>query len=243
MNQSKKPHQQPSSQSSASEDLSRSPQEFAKMEPFQPTATVVTPNYGEAGYDGVGENLAGVKPEFLNLFEHDPSEKITYQATRHPIGVSIIYAVTALALMGIVLAFIFFISDSSILASIGLSGGGVIAVASVVTFIVLLMVGTVGYVYAMVYQKSRFILTNQKVVFIHYHSLVSRQVSQLNIANVEDVNVSQPHLLDRIFKMGKVTIETAGEQNNHVLSQVSEPYEFARRTIQAHESSIAEYGN
>lgn len=81
---------------------------------------------------------------------------------------------------------------------------------------------------AYIYKKSRMILTNQKLVFIQYHSIFSREVSQLNIGDVEDVNVAQKTIWDRILKTGNITIETSGEQNNYVMSHV-EDHGFAKK--------------
>lgn len=202
-----------------------------------------TPNYGEKGDSEKSQNLAGVSEEFLHLFEHDPSEAIVYQATRHPVGVLAIFLMGGAATFLIITIYIFLISDSTFASSMGMNSANVTAVGGLVAVVLLAIVAGVSFLSAYIYKKSRLILTNQKVVFIQYHSLIAREVSQLNIGEVEDVNVSQPTLLDRIFKTGKVTIETAGEQNNYVLTQVENPYEFAKLTIQMHEGSIAEYGN
>ncbi len=202
-----------------------------------------TPNYGENGDSGKDQNLAGVSEEFLHLFEHDPSEAIVYQATRHPIGAITIFAMGGIAAFLIIVAFVFFVSDASFFSSVGMNSTNATAVGSLVAIVLLAVIAAVTFLSSYIYKKSRIILTNQKVVLIQYHSLIAREVSQLNIGEVEDVNVSQPTLLDRIFKTGKITIETAGEQNNYVLTQVENPYEFAKLTIQMHEGSIAEYGN
>lgn len=202
-----------------------------------------TPNYGEVGDRDTSQNLAGVPDEFMHLFEHDPSEIILYQATRHPVGVLFILLMGGVSAVVIIALYIFLISDSSMTSVIGMSSAGIGAVGALVVVVLMAIIAAVSLLAAHVYKKSRLILTNQKVVFIQYHSLINREVSQLNIGEVEDVNVSQPSIMDRIFKTGRITIETAGEQNNYVLNQVEKPYEFARKTIQMHEGSIVEYGN
>lgn len=206
-----------------------------------PKLTGDTPNYREDG-EGAAENRAGVPKEFLDLLELDPSEIILQQALRHPFGVYVIYGVVAfvvtivMAIAGAVL-----INPEEFLG-MGVSAGA----ASLISMVALLVaVGSVigGMLAARVYGKSRMILTNQKVVLVQYHSIFSREISQLNIGEVEDVNVSQPTIFDRITKSGTITIETAGEQNNYKLTWMKDPFVFARHTIQAHEGSIAEYGN
>lgn len=201
-----------------------------------------TPNYGE-GSDGESQNLAGVPAEFMHLFEHDASEVIVYQATRHPVGVFAIFLMGGAAAVVVIIAYLFLVGDSEMLASVGTNSANVGAVGGLVVVVLMAVIAAVSFLAAYVYKKSRLILTNQKVVFIQYHSLIAREISQLNIGEVEDVNVSQPTIFDRIFKTGRITIETAGEQNNYVMNQVEKPYEFAQKTIQMHEGSIAEYGN
>ncbi|MFO0971175.1 MAG: PH domain-containing protein [Candidatus Saccharimonadales bacterium] len=202
-----------------------------------------TPNYGEANGRTTSQNLAGVPEEFMGLFEHDPSEVIVHQATRHPIGVLAIFVMAGAAALVVIATYLFFATDSSLGSSLGINPANVGAVAGLVTLMLLIVIAGVSFLAAYVYRKSRIILTNQKVVLIQYHSLIAREVSQINIGEVEDVNVSQPALLDRIFKTGRVTIETAGEQNNYVLDQVEKPYDFAQKTVQMHEGSVVEYGN
>ena len=202
-----------------------------------------TPNYGESDIDGPGQNVAGVPEEFMHLFEHDSNEIMLEQATRHPIGVVAIFGFATFAIIMIIAGLVFLTSDSTIRGLFGIDAASFLAIGGLVAVVLVSIIAGGSLLAANVYKKSRLILTNQKVVLIQYHSIISREVSQLNIGEIEDVNVSQPTLLDRIFKTGRITIETSGEQNNYVLNQVEDPYEFARKTIQMHEGSIAEYGN
>lgn len=208
----------------------------------KPQPKGITPNYREKSGEE-SQNLAGVPEEFLHLFEHDANEVIVLQAVRHPVGILAIFGMAGFAAVLVVIGYIFIASDTSIFNSIGANAASVTAVGGLITLILMGLIAGIAALAAYVYKKSRFILTNQKVVLIQYNSLIARKVSQLNIAEVEDVNVSQPTIFDRIFKSGTITIETAGEQNNYVLAQVEKPYEFARKTIQMHEGAIAEYGN
>jgi Bacterial PH domain len=206
----------------------------------QAELTGVTPNYREDA-TGKTEDRAGVPKEFLYLFEHDPSEIILEQALRHPFGIYAIYAVVVLVVMLVMTFTGAILVNSNAILGMGISESAatLIGLAGILVMS-LSVIG--GMLSAYVYGKSRVILTNQKVVLIQYHSLFAREVSQLNIAEVEDVNVSQPTIINRLFKAGTITIETAGEQNNYTLTWIRKPYEFANHTIQAHEGSIAEYG-
>jgi len=207
----------------------------------QPPDSGITPNFRER-HTGETQNLAGVPEGFMRLFEHDPSEIILYQALRHPFGVFTIYAFGAVAVVLIIAFMGIFAADSGGLLGMNVSESTFGIILLIGVFLLVVVVG-ISYAAAYVYSKSRMILTNQKVVFFQYHSLFSREISQLNIGEVEDVNVAQKTIIDRIFHMGTITIETAGEQNNYVLTQVQDPHTFAHKTIQAHEGLIAEYGN
>lgn len=217
-----------------------------KQNPVKPsTASIppsgITPQYQEKK-QGETLNYAGVPDEFMPLFEHDPSEVLLKQALKHPIGTWFIMLITVGAIIVVLFGIGLLLTDSATLGFPGISTD-VKAAATFVALILCAIIGGISFAAMVVYRKSRLILTNQKVVFIRYHSLFSREVSQLNIGEVEDVNVAQYTIWDRIFNMGTITIETAGEQNNYVFSHVHNPHKFARLTIQAHEGSIAEYGN
>lgn len=203
--------------------------------------TGLTPNYREDD-DGKFQDRVGVSPEFTKLFELDPSEVILAQATRHPFGMLLMYALGGV----IILALAFFagivsVNSESILGPAVTSNGATLII--LICLALMLLTGLGSILAAQVYMKSRMIITNQKLVLIQYHSLFSREVSQLNISDVEDINVSQPNIMDRLLRSGVITIETAGEQNNYMLTWIKDPYEFTKKSIQAHEGSIAEYGN
>lgn len=201
----------------------------------------ITPSY-RSTKTGESQNLAGVPEEFMKLFEHDPSEIIMREALKHPIGNLVIYTLALLVIMTLLGSASLFITDSEILGEFNLSPGAR-ALGGLGAVVLAVIVAALAYAATVVYSKSRMILTNQKLVYIRYHSLFSRDVSQLNIGEVQDVSVTQHSIWDRIFKMGSITVETAGEQNNYVFTHVANPHKFAHLTIQAHEGSIAEYGN
>lgn len=234
--------------SSAAPQPQNTPVTNAQQQPVQQASTppdYSTPNYGENGGDAMhaGHNLAGVPKEFLGLFEHDASEVIMLQTTKHPIGLVGIYGGAALGILLIFLVYGLLVGDSEITKSLGIDTGSLTALGGLISLVLSAMVAVISLMAGYVYKKSRLILTNQKVVYINYRSLISRQISQLNIGEVEDVSVTQPSLIHRIFKTGNLTIETAGEQHNYNFMYAKNPHEFAHRTVQAHEGTIREYGN
>lgn len=203
--------------------------------------TGLTPNYREDDNGGYQDRV-GVGKEYTDLFELDSSEVILAQATRHPFGMFVIYGVGAVLVLVLSVFAGFASVNSKALLGPGVTTNTVTGIV-LVCLIIMLLTSLGAILAAQVYMRSRMILTNQKIVLIQYHSLFSREVSQLNISDVEDLNVSQPQIIDRILRSGTVTIETAGEQNNYTLTWIKDPYEFTKKSIQAHEGSIAEYGN
>ncbi len=224
------------------------PSPRAQEQPQPPGAfdpNLPTPNYGEVEGDSThaGKNLAGVPDDLLKLFEHDASEVIMMQTTRHWIGLVGVYGGTALGIVILLVTYGFITTDQTIAEMFGLSGAAIRSIGGLVVLILTVLIGVIGLLSGYVYNKSRLILTNQKVVFINYKSLINRQISQLNIGEVEDVSVAQPNIIQRIFKTGIITIETAGEQHNYNFNYANKPHEFAHKTVQAHEGTIREYGN
>ncbi|MCA9340753.1 MAG: PH domain-containing protein [Candidatus Saccharibacteria bacterium] len=181
-----------------------------------------------------------IPEEFLHLFEHDDDEQIIAQALRHPFGVYVIYGTVTLVIVIVMALLGFVVSNPKELlgTEISSSTAGVLAFASIL-FVSLAVIG--GMLSAYVYKKSRLILTSQKLVLIQYHSLFSREVSQLNVVEIEDINVAQPTIVDRLVKTGTITVETAGEQSNYVLSWIKDPFDFSRMTVQVRESAGAAY--
>lgn len=180
------------------------------------------------------DNRAAVPDEYLHMFEHDTDEVVLKQALRHPYGVYVIYAAAAL-LVVVTTAIIGFLSiDSAFI--LGSEPSESAKLLMVLAAIVIFSISAIGSVLsAYVYQKSRIILTDQKVVFIKYSSVFSRKISQLSLEEISDVNVSQPTLIDRVFKTGIITIETAGETATYPLTWVKDPYDFANSAVQIRE--------
>lgn len=57
-----------------------------------------------------------------------------------------------------------------------------------------------------------YIVTNQRLVDVDFTGLLSKTVNVSELNNVEDVNYSQNGLMDSLFNMGDVIVQTASEQ-------------------------------
>ncbi len=127
-----------------------------------PPPNGITPGYGKRK-DGEVQNLAVVPDEFMRLFEHDPSEIILVQALKHQIGVLIIYLLTGLVIFALLLGTGLLVADTSLLGSANLSQNN-LGVGLVITLFLSVLIAGIGFAATIVYQKSRLILTNQKLV-------------------------------------------------------------------------------
>ena len=215
--------------------------DVAMGEPIdQPTAPVQSTSSQSPKLDITIDNRADVPDEFLHMFEHDMGESVLKQAVRHPYGVYAIYSVVALVVIIVALMVGFLSADSAAVFGTELSANAKLFMvfSGVIIFII---AGIGGVLSAYVYQKSRIILTSQKIVFIKYNSVFSRKISQLNLDEISDVNISQPTIIDRIIKTGTITIETAGETATYPLTWVINPYDFANAAVQVRELVQSKY--
>ena len=210
--------------------------DVALGEPIIDTAQTVSAPQSQKkpGIDLTVDMRADVPEEFLHMFEHDMAEPVLKQAVRHPYGVYVIYLIAAFAVLVTSMIIGFLSADSAAVFGAELSANTkvLMVLAGVIIFVIS---GLGGILSAYVYQKSRIILTNQKIVFIKYNSVFSRKISQLNLEEISDVNVSQPTIIDRVFKTGTITIETAGETATYPLTWVKDPYDFANAAVQIRE--------
>lgn len=168
--------------------------------------------------------------EILKL---DKNEQVIQRIRRHPIGLYGIYTAGLLGSVTVLyLLFIALSSNSSIIGDISTSMAGVTA-GVIVLFIMLFT-----YIGAFVYRSNELVVTNENIIQVLQFSVLSRQVSQLNLAKIQDVSVDQNGLLANLFGYGTIEIETAGEASNFKFVFTSDPNKVAKIVIEAHEDYI-----
>lgn len=173
--------------------------------------------------------MASIK-QLLNL---DPDEEIIHQVKRHPIGLWAIYIGSAVGIAGIaVVAYLFSGLDDSLLIEI--PDGFFIITFAVVT-IVLAIFAVVGTI---VYESNELVLTNENILQVLRFSLFNRQLSQLNLAKIQDVSVDQKGIVQTALNYGTIEIETAGEASNFKFPYAPNPNTVAKEIIEAHEKYV-----
>lgn len=71
------------------------------------------------------------------------------------------------------------------------------------------------------------IVSDRKVVDIDQEQLFYRQISELNLEDVEDVKSVTKGIFQTFFDFGTVTVQTAGEQNNFIMYNYRHPRQIA----------------
>ncbi|HEX8993850.1 MAG TPA: PH domain-containing protein [Candidatus Paceibacterota bacterium] len=89
------------------------------------------------------------------------------------------------------------------------------------------------------YYLNVLVITNEHVIDVRQGGLFSRELSSARLEKIQDVTVNTEGLIETIFHIGTITIETAGEEENLVIEQAANP-ERAREAIMNAHSNAAE---
>ncbi len=163
----------------------------------------------------------------------DGETKVT-EIRKHPFGIILLYVQTGIALtiaLGLMYAVLpQFITDDN--RSVLYSAMGIITILSIgVTLLVLFLA-------SFVYRQSYLIITNKNVVQVLQKGLFTRQVSELSMANIEDVSSFQRGVFATMFNFGRMVVETAGEQNNFVFSYCPKPNYHCKVLLDARQKYV-----
>lgn len=71
------------------------------------------------------------------------------------------------------------------------------------------------------------IVTDRRIIDVNQNRLFDRQLSELNLEDVEDVSIQISGALPTLFNYGDVVIQTAGERMNFHFQKVPRPREIA----------------
>jgi membrane protein YdbS with pleckstrin-like domain len=189
-------------------------------------------------------NLSNRAKSFFNMIEFDQSEELVWEIRKHPFGLFVVYftgtVITLIIFSTLVLSPIA-INDELLGVAVNLGAVKPIMIGLGFLLTVFGLVGTV--IGAYLYEANVVLVTSEKIAQLQYKNLFNRNISQLSIGDVQDVNVHQKGVLARMFNFGTLIIETAGEQNNYVFSYTPNPYEAAKAIVNAHEENLKRYGN
>lgn len=167
------------------------------------------------------------------ILDLDKNERVIKRTKRHVIGLIGIYVASALAsLLFVALLFVAVSNQESIAGDLseihmGLAFG-----------LLLIIVAIFTYIGSYVYKMNELIVTNENIIQVLQFSLFSRQISQLNLAKIQDVSVDQNGIFSNFFGYGTIEIETAGEASNFKFIYTPNPNIVAKTIIEAHEDYV-----
>jgi len=173
-------------------------------------------------------NIEGVNPGELKLDE----------VRKHPFGIVVVYlqfGVGIVIALGLLLFLLPGILPQDVLGTYSF-------IVSLISVAILGLVFLVMLVATYIYRLNRFVITDQHITQVAQHGLFNRKVSELSLANVEDVSAEKRGIFATIFNYGTLKIETAGEQNNFHFTYCPNPDYYGKRILDARQSFIANNG-
>ncbi|MFA6963912.1 MAG: PH domain-containing protein [Patescibacteria group bacterium] len=88
------------------------------------------------------------------------------------------------------------------------------------------------------YYLDVYIVTDRRIVDIDQAGFFHRQISELHLHQVQDVNARINGIFPTLLHFGDVMIQTAGERENFQFLSIPNPYLVAKRIINLHEHHI-----
>jgi len=162
----------------------------------------------------------------------DDDEELVATIKRHPmgiIGIYFIFVVGLLAVAGIITVVIPRMVD------VNTSGKTVMALALVIA---LIFMGVALIALTYVYWQNKMIITDKNITQVNQRSLFNREISQLSMANIEDVTSEKKGILQTMFNYGTMRVETAGERFNFHFEYCPNPDVCAKAILECREKFI-----
>lgn len=166
----------------------------------------------------------------------DPNERVLCIVYQHPIGIILVYL---MAIFGVIAAFLILSLYMSSLTGDNQSAYSILALSSIV---IAIMVGLLMVIATVVYKRNKLTITERSVIQILQTTLLLKKVSQISLANVEDVTVEQKGVLANMLDFGTLKIETAGEQANFNFIFCQSPSRVAKIILDAKDEFIISTG-
>lgn len=74
------------------------------------------------------------------------------------------------------------------------------------------------------YYFNAIVVTDERVVEIRQVGLFSREINELTYEQIEDVTCKVGGILNTLFEVGNIEIQTAGPERNFIIKEVPKPY-------------------
>ncbi len=174
------------------------------------------------------------KTGYGSIEDIGPGESKLVEIRKHPFGIISLYLQTligmtiALGLMYILLNQFVSEDNSSQLHS----AFALVAILGVgATLLVLFVAG-------FIYHQNYLLVTNKNITEVLQRTLFNRQVSELSMANIEDISSFQKGVFATMFNYGTMVVETAGEQNNFIFTFCPRPSYHCKVLLDARQKFV-----
>lgn len=174
---------------------------------------------------------------FKTIESVGPDEYVMCEVYQHPFGLIFMYVAILLCLaIGLILITLL---SPSVTGADSVSAYPFIALMAI---IVILVVGVLLAMATIVYRQTKLTVTDHNIIQVVQKGLLIRKVSQLSLANVEDVTSEQKGAFSNMFNFGTLVIETAGEQANFNFNFCPNPHRVAKIILDAKDNFLAKTG-
>ncbi len=166
-----------------------------------------------------------------------PGERVLCVVMQHPFGIIFIYFITVICLFASLIAVVFLLPDM-----LSNSSDRTYFIMAVLIVGVVIVVGIILLVSGTVYRQSKLTITDKNIVQIIQRGLFSHKLSQISLANVEDVTSEQKGVFPNMLDFGILQIETAGEQHNFSFPFCPSPHRVSKIILDAKQSFLENTG-
>lgn len=159
-----------------------------------------------------------------DLIKKKPEEKIVFFLRRHPIifiGHSLF-----IVLLGLIPPALWLL-----LAPEFEPGSPWLAIVILSASAFYLSIWTVFLTQFVDYYLDAWIVTDDRIVNVEQEGLFARTISELDLAQVQDVTSDAKGVLPTMFGYGEVYIQTAGEKQRFVFEQVPRPHDIRKNLL------------
>lgn len=157
------------------------------------------------------------------------------EVKRHPLGILVLYLeiiFTVLAGLGLM----FFLSSD--VTSGSASGGNYSEIFVIAAVLIISIAAIILLAGTYIYWQNRLIISDKNLTEILQHGLFSRQVTELSMANVEDVSADKKGIFQTVFNYGDLLIQTAGAQNKLRFAYCPNPGYYGKIILEARQKYI-----
>lgn len=151
------------------------------------------------------------------------SETKIADVRRHPFGLIVIYLQFIFG-TGLAIGLLVFLLPGVV----GTDSAGVDASIGILVLFMAVFGAIFLILATKIYRGNQLIITDNNITSVQQTGLFSRKVSELTMADIEDVTANTNGVFPTLFNFGTVSVETAGEQNNFVFKFCPNPNAYAK---------------